>query len=314
MDINNYGGSKMKELSIEDKAKRYDEALERARKLCAYPTTKPFISDLQDLFPELRESGDERMWKLLKKYVHYNISDTVLEADHITREYLESWLEKQVKQSSNILWHDVSEEPDEKREIFCEWKSSTGIWHSVVFYYADSKAFFEGEGMVQNVVKWTYVNEMLEKQGEQKSVDKVEPKFKVGDWVVWQDKCYKVNYNGCGYELVDKNGLSTSLEYGTIDENAHLWTIEDAKEGDILVIESGRPFIFKGCLDERHPNSPVAYCGIDCGNDFHISVNISWWTDGNVFPATKEQCDFLFQKMKDAGYEWNEDKKELIKL
>lgn len=46
----------MKELSIEEKAKRYDKALEKARQLCAYPTSKPFISDLQDLFPELVES------------------------------------------------------------------------------------------------------------------------------------------------------------------------------------------------------------------------------------------------------------------
>jgi len=28
-------------------------------------------------------------------------------------------------------------------------------------------------------------------------------------------------------------------------------------------------------------------------------------------PATKEQRDLLFQKMKEAGYEWNEEKKEL---
>ena len=28
-------------------------------------------------------------------------------------------------------------------------------------------------------------------------------------------------------------------------------------------------------------------------------------------PATKEQRDFLFQKMHEAGYEWDADKKEL---
>ena len=42
-----------------DYEKKYKEALEKARQLCAYLTTKPFISDLQDLFPELKESGDE---------------------------------------------------------------------------------------------------------------------------------------------------------------------------------------------------------------------------------------------------------------
>ena len=44
-------------LGLEEKASRYDEALEKARKLCAYPTTKPFISDLQEIFPELNQGG-----------------------------------------------------------------------------------------------------------------------------------------------------------------------------------------------------------------------------------------------------------------
>lgn len=46
-----------------------------------------------------KESEDERMWKLIKKYVHYNISDMALNADHITREQLKSWLEKQGEKS-----------------------------------------------------------------------------------------------------------------------------------------------------------------------------------------------------------------------
>ena len=37
------------------------------------------------------------------------------------------------------------------------------------------------------------------------------------------------------------------------------------------------------------------------------------WTC-NLHPATKEQRNLLFQKMKDAGYEWDVEKKELKKL
>ena len=58
-----------------EKAKRYDQALEKARQLCAYPTTKPFISDLQDLFPELKESDDDeiREWliNLVKSHIEW---------------------------------------------------------------------------------------------------------------------------------------------------------------------------------------------------------------------------------------------------
>lgn len=32
------------------------------------------------------------------------------------------------------------------------------------------------------------------KRGEKK------PTFKNGQCIVWKDKCYKVNYNGCGYD------------------------------------------------------------------------------------------------------------------
>lgn len=161
----------MKELSIEEKAKRYDEAIERVKniKTGKYETTFIFTEGLfEHIFPELAELEDERIRKQISSFLKE------FEHDHYRSLDFSSWiawLEKQGKQSSNILWHDVSEEPDEKREIFCEWKNSTGTWHSVVFYYADSKAFFDGEGMVQNVVKWTYVNKMLEKQGEQKSIN-----------------------------------------------------------------------------------------------------------------------------------------------
>ena len=60
-------------MAIEEKARAYDEALEKVRQLCAYPTTKPFISDLKDLFPELAESADERIRKALIRY--FTLSD-----------------------------------------------------------------------------------------------------------------------------------------------------------------------------------------------------------------------------------------------
>ena len=170
----------------------------------------------------------------------------------------------------------------------------------------------------------------LEKQGEKlysksaleavkeepiDNTNKVEPKFKVGQWVVWQDKYYKVNYNGCGYELVDQNGLSTSLEYGTLDENAHIWDIiKCAKDGDVLVICSNKPFIFKGFFKPNFPNCLVAYCGIALDDHFRLCNNKSFWTNLDVKPATKEQRELLFAKMEEAGYKWDAKSKQLIKL
>ena len=50
----------MKELSIEDKAKRYDEAIERAKKvlLDCTPEERKVVEYIS---PELKESEDERM-------------------------------------------------------------------------------------------------------------------------------------------------------------------------------------------------------------------------------------------------------------
>ena len=39
--------------------KKYKNALDKARQLCAYPINQSFISDLQDIFPELKESENK---------------------------------------------------------------------------------------------------------------------------------------------------------------------------------------------------------------------------------------------------------------
>ena len=126
----------------------------------------------------------------------------------------------------------------------------------------------------------------IEKQGEQKTDFK--PKFHGGDWIVWQDKCYKVNYNGCGYELVDQDGFSTSIEYGTIDEGAHLWTIDDAKDHDILTVD-GRPFIY--CCNNNYKGN---YCCIDSDGKFRPNLDFGF-NGKTILPATKEQRDLILQ-------------------
>ncbi len=152
---------------------------------------------------------------------------------------------------------------------------------------------------------------LLEKQGEQKPNDKVEPKFKNGQWIVWQDKCYKVNYNGCGYELVDQNGWSTSLGYGTIDENAHIWDItKDAKDGDVLEFDDhGMPVVGIVSYVNKTTGKVDVYCLLE-NNNFKMGNYYNLDTI-KPHPATKEQHDILFQKMKEAGYEWDAEKKEL---
>lgn len=84
----------MKELSIEEKAKRYDEAVERARKYMA----KGYDVLMPEIFPELKESEDERIRKWL-------ITQLELKSDVNNPHDLElmilksiAWLEKQGEQ------------------------------------------------------------------------------------------------------------------------------------------------------------------------------------------------------------------------
>ena len=177
----------------------------------------------------------------------------------------------------------------------------------------------------------------LEKQGEQKSQDKsalepikeekvdnatkVESNFKVGDWVVrtnGESFC-----NGSKYaqiQAIALNGGMCYLDTGSwlYPSKIRLWSIEDAKDGDVLVCPKyagdiiPNIFIFK---DIDINNDVLCYCAF---------LKIFFATGGYIasadpintdfYPATKEQCDLLFQKMKESGYEWNADKKELKNL
>ena len=158
-------------------------------------------------------------------------------------------------------------------------------------------------------------------------VDDVKPKFKVGDWVVYE----------CGEDsatLQIKNIIYRTYEFtddSTLDvvdqDSLRLWTIQDAKEGDVLFAENfgnigGCVFLFNSidnCESYDGNDTPVAtgYCCIDItesGNtDFGIQgpdcIDIE-----RVHPATKEQRDLLFQKMEESGYDFDFEKKELKKI
>lgn len=177
----------------------------------------------------------------------------------------------------------------------------------------------------------------LKKQGEQKPQDKsaleainektvdnsnkiVNSKFKVGDWVVRKDGRKFCN----GYKFAqiteidgEKHWFDTDITYKP--EDIRLWTIADAEDGDVLVsLSSKHPFIFNGHYDED-TDYVYAYCGIsdiikddsfyfDKYPDEEFKV---WDSAENVRPATRDQRNLLFNKMKDSGYEWDANNKKL---
>ena len=154
--------------------------------------------------------------------------------------------------------------------------------------------------------------------GENKPADIVEPKFKVGDWVVYyrNDSSREVlqvyDIRDGRYYFTDNVHFSWSVK--ECDEKSHLWTIQDAKEGDVLACENGWTCIFK-CLNDSLFSS---HCFMDHEGWFCEDGGQGHTLDericGEIHPATEEQRDTLMKAMADAGYTFDFDKRELKKI
>lgn len=165
----------------------------------------------------------------------------------------------------------------------------------------------------EDIIAW------LKKQGEQKTADKVEPKFKVGDWISGYYTNYKVTaINSKGYVVEDTDGNKINILFEN-EKFHHLFTIADAKNGDVLVVphiegseHSEQIFIFKEIKDREYAKNAVEYYCRYLDGEFRTNERgFMGQADDYFTPATKEQSELLFQKMKEAGYEWDADKKEL---
>lgn len=131
-----------------------------------------------------------------------------------------------------------------------------------------------------------------------------ETKFNVGDWVFAMNctgypllitaitpHCYELQYNG----------YKTEMCHTTIDTFYRLWTLKDAKPGDVLITEEDkRPFIFKEFLG----HAPSAYCGIDTTDSMYIGTD-GPWTRTTVRPATSDERQQFFNKLEEEGYKWD---------
>jgi len=208
---------------------------------------------------------------------------------------------------------ELSREQKEKLEsIFPELKESEDekIKREIVKFLKENKDFPE------DWIAW------LEKQSEQKSADKVEPKFHEGEWL-----CENEQNNYARFiqilEIVNVQGkkryrISRDIhndedivEFDFVEKYYHKFGIQDAKAGDVLCYED-EIFMLKNYVLFH---KIVYHCCYDNKNFIPHSIYSLTKDDfNNVHPATKEQCDLLFRKMKEVGYEWDADKKELKKI
>lgn len=281
-----------------DYKEKYEEKLSKAKTLhnLATETSHDDIRMvLEELFDELKESEEER---IIKALIHYfSEQDGILTAINgsVSVRDILAWLEKQGKKIDAIENFDTEFE----RQI------SHLVASTINKEYEYTSDF----------VKWTanallnYAKHELEKQGEQNIANKVEQKFHKGDWITIDNPCEIMAIDGNYIVQYCDDEKTREISKKFCESQFHLWTIRDAKDGDVLTTKD-IVFIFKH-MDKTGLSLCKSYCEVignsKLGLGFDFSIN-------DVHPATKEQRDLLFQKMKEAGYEWDAEKKELKKI
>ena len=265
---------------MKDYKKKYEEALERAKIEMSKDGMKNDVIAIhlaETIFPEFKESEDERIRKGIFKALSKKDARDVLISQGIKISDALTWLEKQgdkdkliqelgeykVKYTQEVLEkhiNSMSNKDDERlrkttiaflkdfaeqgyeNAIECiDWLGKQGEQEKDIL----EDAILDGneDGLIAETIK--YRNE---KRSEQKPADKNEPKFKVGDWLIFNERHHGIyqieridNYR---YYLRHYLGGTMSVHFD--NELIRLWTIQDAKDGDILMANA--PFIFNGNL------------------------------------------------------------------
>jgi hypothetical protein len=147
-------------------------------------------------------------------------------------------------------------------------------------------------------------NYYLKKQIEQKIDSR--SNFKIGDWVIFKDTDLDKISKFDDDKVIFESGEWVYVNDLTRGDFRH-WTIEDAKPGDVLAAYECL-VLFK----------EINGWNIKCYCTYHY-LNIEKFFTNTLqnktafSPATHKERDLLFQKIKDAGYEWNSKKLELKK-
>lgn len=243
-------------------------------------------------FPELKESKDEKIRKDVISFV-----EQAIDAGYgiISKERKEEWINWLEKKGENQKLDGTFVNVDDVREDFMQ----------QVYSILDADATNDRANLIIDAFD-SLPTLGREKQGEQMSVDKIESKFKVGDWVVYGDEDVDLITGLCdkGYEVND----CAYIPFGCEDDMRY-WTIQDAKKGDILSYDKSK-CIAMFLKIENVSFKDICFIGAIDGK-FHIG---GWHDIENAHPATKEQRDLLFTKMKEAGYKWDFNNKELKKI
>ena len=344
-----------------DYEKKFKDAFERAKKVIEYykkhhRCDEASIEDLECVFPELKESEDEKIRKTIIRVFEAKKDENIEKCLGVYIDDILSWLEKQkavdvIDKEEREFADNVDSYRKDMDEFYKKgynagreaekqyWLEKQGEqkqnpYSGTSFEYNGHtfrmcaidngvEILMDGElkAFVSSEKSFVYPihpqpdlapKNAMEAIKEEKvdNANKIEPKFKVGDYLV-NDYCKGkvIALTDDAYLLDTEQGIPFSCEH-----NAHLWTIQDAKDGDVLACENGWTCIFNYLND----NLFSSHCFMDSEGWFCEDGGQGHTLDkricGEIHPATKKQRDLLFQKIHEAGYKWDAEKKELKKI
>jgi len=252
-------------MTTEEKAKAYDEALERAKEINNEQRAQPF-NVMTRVFPELKESNDERIRKeiisflegfyanrnkdrwiawLEKQGEYANFRNKIQVGDEVTRN--QDGLLVNLSRLNRVAEKRGEKQAKQKQKHF---ELKAGHWyicHRAFCCRADHLTVKEGERFMcekDGVVKGFLVKEPEKYfkevcapapiEDEQKPDDKVEPKFKVGDIIRHKKRGFtcKIIAVDTEYRLSECNGTHLPFEsqdaYELVEQKP-AWSEEDER-------------------------------------------------------------------------------------
>lgn len=284
-------------------------------------------SSYENMFPNTEDSVRRRSTIQVLEYARS--LDTYNQYGKVDIDKNIAWLEKQGKNNMGISEATKQKLEDNLNKALEQ--ETPESWNKFLDEQGEQKMKTPEESL--GVDSDTY-NKIVDEcvYGEQKPADNGEPKFKVeeekwyvctqtyvlrGKIVVIKGQTYQAEKDNV---IKGEDGcLFIDRHDGKASEYFRYWTIQDAKDGDVLCYKDEISLYrhdIKNCTKQETTfGGFVYYCCYD-GKRFVVNslYSLTEQDKMDIHPATKEQHETLFKAMADAGWEFNFEKKELKKI
>lgn len=337
-------------MTDKEKALAYDKLLVKAKQIYNKENDVLIMHTIEDLFPEFKESEDERTRKAIIALIEFGLEDksAIAPGSNITKEEAIAWLEKQgtpAKLSEEGLDDKLGSLRSQPKQGWSEEdeKRLRDTINTIVVYKEDTNVRCcqsELNDCIANInwlkslrerAIWKPASEMKSPEevssGEPvndrprdesgPSTDNPKPRFKPGEWIAHNEANFVFQVISVGsnsYEVVNPDGYTKSIPFRN-EGDYHRWTAYEAKEGDVVVEEKipDHPSPFIAIFKEMGPKLDTfsSLCFIDFNGNFNEGA--IGHDPSNLHPATKEQRELILKAMIDAGYTIDYDKKKLKK-